>query len=349
VRRALAQALALLLAAASAVASAEPARVVLVRPGAADPSIAEALIRIRGELVADGFDVVLADASAASAPRSAEVDVAQQRGSAALIGMSLEPDAQAAELWVVDRLTSKTLTRRIDIRGEPRARMAEVLAVRAVELLRASLLELLMASRRSAEGASPPPVASDARRHASRWAERSLDGARRSTWGVELGGALLASPGGVGPALLSVGRLRFAPLRPFQARLSLAGLGTAPRVDGPQGSATVAQRLALVEFAVLPWPDLRVRPMLSAGAGVLHASVDGEAAWPYRGVHSARWAFSADAGLGAEIELVRGLDISVEGHVLVAEPYPVVRFLNDEVASGARPALLGSLSFVGWL
>ncbi|WP_437514812.1 hypothetical protein [Sorangium sp. So ce1099] len=350
-------ALVLLLCAASPAASAEPVRVVLVRPSAADPSISEALIRIRGELVADGFDVELLDSQSASAPRPAMDDAGQQAGSAALIGLFLAPDGQAAELWVVDPLTNKTLVRRIDTRGEAPEHIAEVLAVRAVELLRASLLELLMSSRRSAApAAAPRPSEVQGPRSAvqgPRSAERSLDQqSRRSTWGVELGGGLLASPGGIDPSLLLVARLRLAPLGPsgpLEARLSLAGLGTAPRVVGPQGSATVQQRLGLVELAALPWPELRLRPRFSAGVGVLHVSVDGEASWPYRGVHSARWAFAADAGAGVELGIARRLDVVAEAHALVAHPYPVVRFVETEAARLARPALLGTLSLVGWL
>ncbi|WP_437586926.1 hypothetical protein [Sorangium sp. So ce1000] len=355
--QALAGALTLFLCAASPAASGEPARVVLVRPGAADPSISEALIRIRGELVADGFDVEVLDAQSASAPRPTMDDAGQQAGSAALIGLFLAPDGQAAELWVVDPRTHETLVRRIDTRGEAREHIVEVLAVRAVELLRASLLELLMSSQRSAApapAAAPPP--SKVSQQVSRQAERSrVDASRRSMWGVELGGGLLASPGGIGPALLLVARLRVAPLGPLgplgplEARLSFAGLGTAPRVVGPQGSATVQQRFGLVELAALPWPELRLRPRFSVGLGALHVAVDGEASWPYRGVHSAQWAFAADAGAGVELGIVRRLDVVAEAHALVAHPYPVVRFVETEAARGARPALLGSLTLVGWL
>ncbi|WP_437792989.1 hypothetical protein [Sorangium sp. So ce693] len=349
--QALAGALALLLCAASPAASGEPARVVLVRPGAADPSISEALIRIRGELVADGFDVEVLDAQSASAPRPTMDDAGQQAGSAALIGLFLAPDGQAAELWVVDPRTHETLVRRIDTRGEAREHIVEVLAVRAVELLRASLLELLMSSQRApapAPAAAPPP--SKVSEQVPRQAEQPrVHASRRSTWGVELGGGLLASPGGIGPALLLVARLRFAPIGPLEARLSFAGLGTAPRVVGPQGSATVQQRFGLVELAALPWPELRLRPRFSVGLGALHVAVDGEASWPYRGVHSAQWAFAADAGAGVELGIVRRLHVVAEAHALVAHPYPVVRFVETEAARGARPALLGSLSLVGWL
>ncbi|WP_437851637.1 hypothetical protein [Sorangium sp. So ce363] len=68
-----------------------------------------------------------------------------------------------------------------------------------------------------------------------------------------------------------------------------------------------------------------------------------------RGVHSARWAFAADAGAGVELGIVRRRDVVLEAHALVAPPYPVVRLVETEAARGARPALLGSLRLVGWL
>jgi hypothetical protein len=340
-------------------AAAEPVRVVLLRPAMTEAATTEALIRIRGELVADGFQVELIDPPAAATPEDAlslalhgQVDPS----AAAVVGISLDPDAHAAELWVVDRITNKRLTRRIDTSGVPHDHIAQVLAVRSVELLRVSLLELLIDARRPPEpqpAASPPP---EVRQTARRWAERPLATWR---WGLEAGASVLGSlalpaskphPGGLGPAALFTGRLRFAPIRPLQVRLTFAGIGTSPRVDGPQGSsAAVSQLLGLAEVAWIPWPDLRARPMFSLGAGALHVAVNGAASFPYQGAHSAEWAGAADAGTGVEVQLVPRISVAVEGHALVAVPYPIVRFLDDQAARVASPGLLGSLTLVGWL
>src|SRR5262245_47676493 len=94
---------------------AESALVVLVRPSAQSAVVGEAITRIRGELIADGFEVSVVDAPPGSDPASVLARADQQTGAAATLGLFLHADASAAELWVVDRLTSKTVVRRIEM------------------------------------------------------------------------------------------------------------------------------------------------------------------------------------------------------------------------------------------
>jgi hypothetical protein len=160
----------------------------------------------------------------------------------------------------------------------------------------------------------------------------------------------MASPGTVSPAVLSFGRLRFAPIPPMEVRVAFAGLGTAPRVTGPHDtSAMVAQILGLAELAWLPWPGLRARPVFSLGAGVLHVAVDGEASFPYQGTGSSAWSLALDAGVGVEVRAAPHFGVALETHAFVGQPTPVVRFLDEQTTLVGRPGLLGSLTLVGWL
>ena len=87
--------------------------------------------------------------------------------------------------------------------------------MRAVDsVLRASLLELLMGRPQSStpQAADGPVILQDVRQKASHWAEKAITKERPSQWGIEVGAALIDSPEGIGPAVLSVGRLRYAPL-----------------------------------------------------------------------------------------------------------------------------------------
>lgn len=323
---------------------ADSLNVLLVRPSGTEGSVTEALTRIKGELIADGFEVQLVDSPTATSAG------ALPSGSMAVVGLTLDTEAHAAQLVIVDRFTNKTLTRRIDTRREPSARIAEVLAVRAVELLRASLLELLVDSRRAVPStAADVPLRSEVRQKASAWAEKPVVSVHSPMVGIEAGTCFMATPGGLGPALLPVARIRLAPLRTLHVRATAGGLGTAPEVTGPHGTATVQQRLLLGEIAMLPWPDTRVRPTFSLGAGALWISVNGDASWPYRGAHHSEWTFATDLGAGLSFRLGPRLDLAVEAHAFVALPYPVVRFLDTEAARVALPALIGSVSLVGWL
>lgn len=335
-------------------AFADSARIALVRPQVSTPAITEALTRIQGELTADGFEVVLVDSPGGLDPASTVGTDKQDLGAVASLGVFVDAGAHAAELRVMDRLTNKIVVRRTAIEAPETSRLAEVLAVRAVELLRASLLELLIESRPPPVAGAPQPPPTEMRL-ASQWAAHALRQERQSTWAIEAGTAVILGFGGIGPALLGVIRICGVLVRPLSARVTIAGLGTEPRVDAPSGaasgaSATVSQQLGLLEFVAGPWADALVHPVVSVGAGALNATVAGQpGSGPFVGLTSSNWSFVADAGAGLQLRLGPRFDVSFEAHAFVAQPYPVARFLDDDVSLGGRPSVLGSLTIVGWL
>ena len=255
--------------------------------------------------------------------------------------LSVDNGTHVAELRVLDHLTHKLVTRRTRVDDSQTPDAAEVLAVRAVELLRASLLELLLESNRSS-GDGPL-------REASRWAARALPRTPDRDWGVEVGACVLADLGGVPPALLALARVRRTLVAPLSVRVTVAGLGTQARVDAAAGSAIVAQDVGLLELVVVPWPAAVVRPVVSLGAGAFFASVDGRANPPYAGRQNARWAGAVDGGVGAEARIGPSFALSLEAHALLVQPFPVVEVLGADVARTGEPSVLGSLSVVGWL
>jgi hypothetical protein len=317
--------------------------VALVRQDGSDPTIAEALYRIRGELVAEGFDISEADSPREQVPLSGSA-VPKSRV-IATIDLSVDRGTHIAELRVVDRLTNKIVVRRTRVDDSDTPHTAELLAVRAVELLRASLLELLLEADRPA----PSSPASVEAHHASQWAARALPAVPESDWGVEVGACVLADFGGVPPVVLGLVRVRRILFGPLSARVSMAGLGTQSRVEAAAGSASVTQNVGLIELVAAPWQSAIVHPILSIGVGTFYASVDGQANTPYAGLQSARWAAAVDGGVGAETKMGRHFALSLEAHALIAQPYPVVEFLGDDIARCGQPSVVGSLSVVGWL
>ncbi|HSS38148.1 MAG TPA: hypothetical protein VLT58_05210, partial [Polyangia bacterium] len=244
-----------LLAATGAGLAAAPAplpRVVLVRPAAASASVTEALVRLRGELIGAGFDADVLDL-----PLGADVRVSLEkfappastaRSATALVAVVASAEPGSAELWVIDRVTGKTVVRRVNAAASDPARVAEILAVRAVELLRASFLELAItpAAEVTAGPASAPAV--------ERWATAPLE-QRDWTWAIEAGGATAAAVGGPWNAFLPVARIQrtLGPGfwgRRFCVRVGFAGLGTAGSVATPNGSADLSQTIILAETLV---------------------------------------------------------------------------------------------------
>ena len=327
---------------ASGDARAESALVVLVRPTVQGVVVNEAITRIRGELIADGFEVSIIDAPPGADPASVLARAEQQTGAAATLGLFLHPDASAAELWVVDRLTSKTVVRRIEMSKSPGASVPEVLARRSVELLRASLLEILVDAQKR-PSAVPAP-----RAQATRWAAQALE-PRHSTFGVEAGAQVLGGFGGVGAAVLPVGRVRVALGERLHTRLTLSGLGTQPKVVAAEGTATVSQALALLELLSDITPRSWLWPTISLGAGAYYIGVDGHANAPNASLDGGSYAFAADAGAGLALSLTSTFALSFEVHALMIMPYQVIQFLDVDTAETGRPLLSGALTLVGWL
>jgi hypothetical protein len=355
-RRALAVTTFIAACSTSLAAIAASGRVVLFRPSAADPTIAEALHRIGGELVADGFEVEMVDlppSPAGAAPLL--VPDSTEPGVIATIDLTVDEGAHVAELRVVDRLTNKVVTRRAPIDEVAPSREAEVLAVRAVELLRASLMELLIEARPAPMTPTPAPVVD--KLHATTWAARGLPPGEEPAWGIEIGMAVLANVGGpsaereIPASLLAIARLRRTLLGPLAIRVTVAGLGTEPEVNQQRvGSASMSSDLALFEAVLTIWKKSPVHPMASLGIGAMYFSVNGSPGDPaYAPNSSHQLSVAADGGAGVEVRLVRQLGISFEGHAFLASPYPVVEFLGTPQAHSGIPSLVGSASLVGWL
>ncbi len=320
-------------------ANADPVHIVLVHPSAASALVPETLTRIRGELVADGFEVSLEETPDDVDPSKMDFE-SRATTVAAIVGVTIDPGAGSARVWIVDRLTRKTLVRKVEMERRSEA-TPEILARRTVELLRASLLELLLPSQQPESALAPS-------NQATQWVTKAVEHERRSVWGVEAGVSMLVGTEGLDPAWLPTVRLRWSPVPTWTARLTLAGLGTRPEVLGPNGSATVSQEMGLAEVLASPWTG-SVRSFFCAGVGAYHVSADGQADWPYEGKSASRWAFAAMAGVGVSLRIASQLDVSLEGEGLVLTPYPVVRFFENEAARTGHPSLLASLSVVGHL
>jgi hypothetical protein len=325
-------------------------KVILLRPPAAPASVSEALVRLQAELSVEGFDAEVTDAILEPDVRASLEKVAPTMAATALVAVVAGGDPASADLWVVDRMTGKTVVRRVHADPRAAARVAEVLSIRAVELLRASFLELAITSRPSPDVvAAPLPSAPVVTRFATEALEEP-----DWTWAVEAGGGGMgAIQGATGTTtllgeFLPVARVQRAFSRRLCARLTFAGLGTQAHVGIPGGYANVSQNIVLLEGLLRFRRGRRLEPVLSLGAGVLRVTVEGHETGAYIGGSDWRAAVAVDAGVGLRVPLrPRRVEMGVELHAFVAEPYPVVRFFETEVARAGRPSLLASVTLLG--
>jgi hypothetical protein len=340
-RRALAAGLVLL--ATMAARTGWAATVILVRPANPKAVTAEALVRMHGELVSAGFDVQIAATTAGADPRASLEQTASGSNVDAVVAILGDATPGPVEVWVIDRVTGKSVVRRIPNQPES-DRAAEILAIRAIELLRASLLEVAMAG-----GREPPIVAKPPPAEVTRFVDRALDSRKNSRWAIEVGGSAVASFDGVGPALLPIVRLDMALGSHVLMRATAAGLGTRSRVEALSGSADVAAQFGLIEAGIRLRPRERLQPLFFLGAGVRYTSAEGRASWPNQGLTAGRWSLLADAGTGIRLSLHSRFEIAMEVHAQLAQPYPTIHFSNFQAATAGRPDLLPSLTLIGWL
>lgn len=338
------------------VASAQPPtapapKVILLRPAAVPATVSEALVRLQAELTVEGFDAQVTEVDLGTDVRASLERMAPTMAATALVAVVEGDDPASAELWVVDWMTGKTVVRRVH--ADPKAaRIAEVLSVRAVELLRASFLELAITSRPAPDVVEVPMPTAPV---VTRFVNEPLEEAEPDwTWAVEAGGGGMGAMQGVsgGTTLLGeflpVARVQRAFNARWCARITFAGLGTQAHVDIPGGYADVSQTIGLVEALVRFRRGRRLQPVISIGAGFLRVSAEGHEMAPYIGGNAWHLSAAGDAGVGLRIPLrQRRVEMGVEIHALVAEPYPVVRFFQMEVARAGRPSLLASVTLLG--
>ena len=322
--------------------------VILLQPTTASPAFRRSFARIRNELVADRFQVIVADsprlrvllgdASAAGDPGLVLDRAADETALLALLG---DPETGEAELCIVQLAAPRVAVRRATVAVDDPELMPEALAARALELLRATALELSIETEhapRAQERPQPPPTVVSPPTTPPAAVEPEV-----AVVALDMGLGIWNSIDGPPPAATPVGRIGVRLSDRTWARLSVAGWGSRPRIDTAYGSAFVSQSMALAELAAVFRRDKRVHPALSLGAGVVRVDVAGTGAAPYQGREPGQWSAAIDGGAGVAVAIGSHAAIVAELHALLASPHPVVRFVDTRAATIGYPSLMPTL------
>lgn len=324
------------------------ATVIIVRPANTPPVVGETLMRLNGELLSVGFATEIVDEPAVDGEGGHESrdrleQLAAKRGADALVAIVGDSALDSVEVWVIDKVTGKSVVRKVPF--EAKAEHApETLAIRALELLRSSFLEIDFAARGqpNAPIAAPPPTV-------VHFVEMERLARRPERFGVEVGASAITSLDGVGPAVLPLLRFDWA-LRPWLlAQMAVAGRGTRPTVQTATGSAQVAQDYGVLGACFRANGQTRLQPLAVLSAGVLHTSAEGRANTPNQGRSTGQWSLLLEAGLGAWLRVADRFYLALVFHAQMAEPYLAIRFVDQVVATSARPNLLLTLTVGAWL
>jgi hypothetical protein len=312
---------------------------VVVLYEAPEGGVDRAEMRLAAELRAAGFEVEEHATEDAAAARRV-VERAADGGPFATVLLRHATDGAFTEVWVADHVTRKTVVRRFAARGvgDPADR---ALALRVVELMRASLVEgLVMPSSEDVAAPSRTPPADGAA-----WTREAVPRppARRAP--IDLGLGIAGAWGGpdLGLAVAPELRVAWRPSAPWSVGLLAAGPAFGARVGGIEGSATVRQELALVEAAVEPWSWGPILPYAVAGGGVYHLATTGYASAPYTSRNGDSFSALLAAGIGARVPLSSAASLVLDARALFALPRPVIAFAGQDVAVSMRPGTLTAL------
>lgn len=327
--------------------AAQRARVVLITSDR-ESATARRFIKELNTLDVDVITVT-GDESAPSIRKELQRVAAEQHAFAAV---RIVPTGNEAEVWVADRVTGKTLVREV-ISGDHQGQFDEAVSLGAVELLRASLLEVATDTELKGEVAPPaaakkllPPPKSPPP------APRAAPTPAKPTPPAQYATALL----GIGPAL-DVGINHLKPSQSLEFDLKLvapSGWGgevlyrspfTGQQVSRPEGNATIhAQHFALMGCYA---PVLGAwSPSIGMGMGAAAIASSGQATDPRmvaREEQRVRWLALTRAGLG--YRALPFLGVRVDASLGYATAPLAIRFAGRQAAEYGRPFVSVGVGF----
>jgi hypothetical protein len=306
-------------------------RVLLLEPPPGDRAMEEAFNRLRAELSLQDFEVQVQVGDARKLSPDELEEAAQRADAFAAIALNRRGGSADADVSIVDRVTGKISLRRLAISAGPDS--PRILAVRAVDLLRASLRELPPDERPPPDvvGVSAAPAPRELRAFTKQgrfWvsaAAAALSGAHDVT-------------NGYGPSLAFWLRVTSR----LQLGAFLGGPLVGARYRSSNGDAVVRQELGQLRamFNVLEPGRFELGPVL--GAGVYHLQAQGDVQAPYSSQSATLWSFAGSGGVEARLGLSEALWLTGSAQALLLTPRPVVAVDNASAELG-QPLLLAAV------
>ena len=290
-------------------ARAEGSRVVIVRDRSADAVVERAEVRLAAELRAAGFEVEERVVEGDDDARKA-VEEPAGTGPFATVLLRRAGGRAATDVWVADHVTHKTVVRRVGSRGTGDAGDRS-LALRVVELMRASLVEGIVLPPPEEEPVSParrlPPAPPPPPPDVAAWTRGGRARAPRMRpvhVAIALGVAGAFAGPDVGMAVAPELRVAWHATPWWSVGVLAAGPGFGGRVTAAEGNASVRQELA-ARRGGLRAADAAARfsGFVALGAGAYHLEASGNATPPFTSGQEDAWAALLAGGVGVRVRL----------------------------------------------
>ncbi|MBN1605311.1 MAG: hypothetical protein JW940_01685 [Polyangiaceae bacterium] len=325
--------LALTLWSGTALAGSAP-RVALLTSNPADTTTK----RLKAELTQLGVEtVVVRTGPNTPVGRVTLESVARRVGAFAAI--RIVPVESEVEVWVADRVTGKTVVREV-LHGSGSAARDDTIALGAVELLRASLLEVTASYELNTRGeVAPPPVVVGKLTPTPTLAPPRPKA--RPVVAIGLEPALAVEFDRIGPGVSAMLLVRYL----WTKSWGVEALGLLPVVRGETREEVRGKASAAVSAAGLgltfSWQERNVAALFGLGMMAAQLEVVGANAGP--GLEDSQDSLALGAPYlraGAGLRVFDAVRIRVDASLSCAlRPVPIM-FVQDEVASWGRPSLL---------
>ncbi|MDP8998552.1 MAG: hypothetical protein M3O46_00390 [Myxococcota bacterium] len=327
--------------------------VILLQPATPDELTTEAMARVKGELKAAGFDVIVLRLNSDNARRALETAGRDLNPIAAFAIFVKPPEGRTsvAEIWVSDRMKQQTIIQNALLHETDRGRESEILAVRAVELLKANLADFWTPAGSSTAATREPP--------SSRPVLSPSDGERKarspfaSGLGIGLGVGIVENFGATGMTWAPDAVISYGWPHGFSLRASVVGFGSASTLSAASGSAvataTIEQQLGMLDAVKTWWPRSVLVPYIFAGTGGQHIHVAGRTVAPRMAYVTDHLSLLTTIGLGLGIPLISTLSLTIQARGVVAWPQSVVQIDDADVGRIGNPSLLVDGALMGRL
>jgi hypothetical protein len=307
--------------------------------------------RLRAELGLLGLTPVLLELPSQTPTLGPDLlDKLSDESASAAIEIVIGPNR--IDLWVADGNTGKALNRRLDLSLDPEQSDPRTVAIAAVELLRASRLELGESVPRPPDPVTPNPVTPDDSDDPSKQpftGERPV--AAQPTGAISLAPMVGGSPGGFGVTTHIELAGRWAPFDRFALRVSawIPALGNSVGVT--DGRVRMFVGMAFLEpQLLLPNKVKWLHPELGLGLGGAVVGFEGIAREGLRSTTQIVGGFAGYAHAGFGFAVVPRLWIRLDGYVGTVQPQALVKSADQTVqATWGLPFATGSLGLEIWL
>jgi predicted outer membrane lipoprotein len=312
-----------------------PALVVVALPAQASPAILEALNRLRGEASSVGFEVrLVSSAEGALSLEQIERLWADLQPAAVVAFARRDDGAQtppALDVTFLDRTSGRTSVAHLtagEVTDAPE-RAEVIMAVRAVDFIRARMFDTL-AGRRGEPPPPPPPPSAVAppRRYA-----------------VTAGLAVLHAPSGFTVGLAPRMAVGYRAARWLRVAVTAFGLGQMAQREVEAGRVNLAQGFVGANAAWLGPAWHRLQPVFELGGGEYWVTTRGEAIAPNLGATTTLSSPGATTSLGVAFGILPWLALELRGSTLWLKSQVHINSMADvNLGTVGRPLWFGDVS-----